>query len=350
MSGSPTPTDDPREETRHGLRASFDLDAEAYQRTRPVFPAAMFDSLVRLAGLAPGDRVAEIGAGTGQATVPLAERGLAVTAVELGASLAAVARQRLAAFPSCSVVTSSFEDWDAPDASFDAVMVFNALHWIDPGAKYAKPARLLRHGAAMVVGNCLWSRPADADPFWTDVQQDYRAMGFEGEPPPPPEAIGEWHFPAEATAFFEETASLRHPFQLSWSAADYLAQLSTQSGTRALGEARATEFLSLVRDRLRALGSPRLTVSFVAQLTIGRLRGQPARLTAQRDHQDGIHPAFAPLSSRHGFSPGTCPDSHAANTVAAAGSTASRNSSHSRSRAATIASSLTIARLTGLAR
>jgi 16S rRNA A1518/A1519 N6-dimethyltransferase RsmA/KsgA/DIM1 with predicted DNA glycosylase/AP lyase activity len=47
--------------------------------------------LVRLAGLGPGDRVIEIGCGTGQATVPLAERGLTITAVELGAELAAVA-------------------------------------------------------------------------------------------------------------------------------------------------------------------------------------------------------------------------------------------------------------------
>jgi SAM-dependent methyltransferase len=75
--------------TRRRLRAGFDEAAEAYQRTRPVCPPQLFDDLVRLAGLAPGDRVAEIGCGTGQATVPLAERGLAVTAVELGAALAA---------------------------------------------------------------------------------------------------------------------------------------------------------------------------------------------------------------------------------------------------------------------
>jgi protein-L-isoaspartate O-methyltransferase len=72
------------------LRGGFDDDAEAYQRTRPVCPPELFDDLMRLAGLAADDRIVEIAPGTGQATVPLAERGLAITAIELGASLADV--------------------------------------------------------------------------------------------------------------------------------------------------------------------------------------------------------------------------------------------------------------------
>jgi hypothetical protein len=50
--------------------------------------------------------------------VPLAERGLAVTAVELGPDLAAIARRRLSAFPEAEVVTCSFEDWQPNGAEF----------------------------------------------------------------------------------------------------------------------------------------------------------------------------------------------------------------------------------------
>ena len=92
-----------------------------------------------MAGLVPEDRVAEIGCGTGQATVPLAERGLAVTAVELGAGLAVIARRRLAGFASAEVLTTSFEDWQPHGASFDAVVAFNSPHWIDPRLRYSKP-------------------------------------------------------------------------------------------------------------------------------------------------------------------------------------------------------------------
>ncbi len=259
--------------SRLQLRGGFDADAQAYDRTRPVCPDVLFDDLVRVAGLAPGDRVVEIGCGTGQATVPLAKRKLAITAVELGAALADVARLRTARFPGVSVVTTSFEDWQDSGADpVRAVAVFNALHWIDPEARYAKPAAILAPGGAMVVGGCRWARPADAEPFWSDVEEDYRAVGFPGSPPPRPEQIGTWHFPDEARAYFDEVASFRYPFQRSYTAADYLAQLATQSGTYALGPELSAEFLSRVRHRLDALGSPRLTATFVGQLTVGVLK------------------------------------------------------------------------------
>lgn len=261
--------------SRRGLRGGFDADARAFDRTRPVCPDTMFDDLLRVTGLGRGDRVIEIGCGTGQATVPLAQRGLAVTAVELGASLAELARRRTAAFPDVNVVTGAFEDWrDAGTAPVRAVAVFNSLHWIDPGARYAKPAALLAPGGAMAVGGCRWARPSDAEPFWFEVQEDYEAAGFPGSPSPPPapERIGTWHFPDEARAYFEEVADFRYPFQRSYTAADYLAQLATQSGTRALGPEASAAFLARVRRRLDALGSPRLTATFVGQLTIALRR------------------------------------------------------------------------------
>jgi SAM-dependent methyltransferase len=258
--------DDPRRQ----LRTGFDLAAEDYQRTRPVCPPRLFDDLIGLAGLKTGDRVVEIGCGTGQATVPLAGRGLAVTAVELGPELAAIARRRLTGFPAAEVVTCSFEDWQAPDAEFHAVVAVNCLHWIDPQSRYAKPHRLLRPGDAMVVAGCAWARPAGAGRFWTDVQADYRAVGFAGDPPPPPEQVGPWHFPPEGRSLFREVASLRYPFEVLYSAEDYLANLATQSGTRALGQARSAEFLARVRRRLESLGWPRLTATFVGYLAVGQ--------------------------------------------------------------------------------
>ena len=144
--------DDPR---RHGLRAGFDMAAEDYQRTRPVCPPELFDDLIDRAGLKAGDRVIEIGCGTGQATVPLAQRGLTVTAIELGAELAAIARHRLAAFPAAEVVTCSFEDWQPQGDPASAVVAVNSLHWIDPQLRYAKPHELLRPGGAMVIAGCL---------------------------------------------------------------------------------------------------------------------------------------------------------------------------------------------------
>lgn len=262
------PEDD--DQRRRELRVVFNQAAEDFDRTRPVCPPALFDDLMRLAGLSTGGRVVEIGCGTGQATVPLAERGLAVTAVELGADLAAIARRRLADFGSAEVVTSSFEDWQPDRTGFDAVVAVSSLHWIDLRLRFAKPYELLRPGGAMVIAGCRWARPADAEPFWEDLQQDYLAVGYEGQPPPPPEQVEPQPFPAEAAPFFAETARRRYPFQVGYSADDYLAILATQSDTHALGPERRADFLARVRRRLESWGLPQLTVTFVGCLTVGR--------------------------------------------------------------------------------
>lgn len=252
------------------LRRGFDDFAEAYDRTRPVCPAALFDDLLTQADLKPGDRVCEIGCGTGQATRPLAQRGLHVTAVELGAQLAALARRRLDEFPDVEIATGAFEDWQCDGRPFAAVVSFNALHWVAPEVRYAKPAALLKAGGTFAVAGCHWARPADAEAFWYEVQEDYRAVGSAGEPPPLPEAVRPWHFPPEALMYFEEVYAQLYPFTLAYTAEDYLANLASQSGTRELPEERRRLFLERVRARLRAW--PKLTATFVGYLTVGRLK------------------------------------------------------------------------------
>ncbi len=76
--------------------------------------------------------------------------------------------------------------------------------------------------------------------------------------------------PREARSLFTEVASLRYPFEVLYSAEDYLANLATQPGTRALGEARSAEFLGRVRQRLESFGWPELTATFVGYLTVGQ--------------------------------------------------------------------------------
>jgi hypothetical protein len=78
--------------------------------------------------------------------------------------------------------------------------------------------------------------------------------------------------PTETQGFFREVASRRYPFQVGYTADDYLAILASQSGTRALGEVRAADFLGRVRRRLESLGWPELTATFVARLTVARRR------------------------------------------------------------------------------
>ena len=115
----------------------------------PDYPEALFDDLIALAGLTPGDHLLEVGCATGLATRPLARRGFRITCIELGAELAAVARQNLAGWP-VEVVQGQFEEWP-PREPYGLVYAATAWHWIDPGR--ALPAGLAGAAARRSPGH-----------------------------------------------------------------------------------------------------------------------------------------------------------------------------------------------------
>ena len=92
-------------------RESFDGVAGYYNVYRSPYPQEVVDAAIALSNLHQGSRVLEIGCGTGQLSVPLAEAGVDLLAMEPGPHLAALARRNLEPFPNARVETSSFEAW-----------------------------------------------------------------------------------------------------------------------------------------------------------------------------------------------------------------------------------------------
>ena len=107
---------------------SFDGVAALYHDARPGYPEALFDELVAFAGLGRGARILEVGCGTGKATLPLARRGFAMTCVEPGENMAAIARRECAAFPDVEIAVARFEDWPLRRAAFDLLISAQAFH------------------------------------------------------------------------------------------------------------------------------------------------------------------------------------------------------------------------------
>jgi SAM-dependent methyltransferase len=258
---------------REFFRATFDEDPDAYHRTRPVSPPRVFDDLTETAGLRPGSRVLEIGPGTGQATRPLAERGLLITALELGPRLADLARRNLADLPGVTVHTTSFEDWDPAGQSFDAVFSCNAFHWIDQDVRFARPAALLRPGGHLIVLATSWVIPDSADRFWWDSQDDYEAVGEARLDPADshPDRVTDISGPLAASGCFAEPVRRRHRFDVDFTTDDYLANLGTQSGFKRLAPAAQRELTSRFRHRIEASGGI-VRGHFLATLVIAGLR------------------------------------------------------------------------------
>ena len=259
------------EETRRRrLRATFEEVPELYDAARPLYPPQVFDDLVELASLDAGSRVLEIGPGTGQATLPLAERGFRVVGVELGERLGAFARRKLADFPNVEIVRAPFELWEpSSGGGFDAVVAFTAFHWIDPDARFAKTARLLREGGALAVVSTKHVLRPDGDTFWMEVQDDYDAVvpSEENRPPVRPEDVDDLSQEIDGSGRFRTIAVRRYLWDVTYDAGTYIALLDTASGHRAMPEAQRRALYSRIRERI---GERKVSKTLQAILNVAR--------------------------------------------------------------------------------
>jgi SAM-dependent methyltransferase len=140
-----------RAEDRCRLGGVFDEVPEVYDRVRPTYPAALFADLAAITGVEPDSAVLEVGCGTGQATRDLVQRGYAVTAVEPGAGMAALARERLAAAGQVEIETSAFERWEDRGRRYELVLAASSWHWVDPSVGWPAAHRALRAGGWFAI-------------------------------------------------------------------------------------------------------------------------------------------------------------------------------------------------------
>jgi ubiquinone/menaquinone biosynthesis C-methylase UbiE len=128
----------------------FNRIADVYS-ARPPYPPALIDCI---AALAPaGRRVLELGAGIGHLAIPLAERGLCVTAVEPAEAM--LARLRAGAARSAvafATYHATAEALPLGAGSQDLVVVADALHFLNLELAAPEVARVLdAHGALAIV-------------------------------------------------------------------------------------------------------------------------------------------------------------------------------------------------------
>jgi SAM-dependent methyltransferase len=138
-------------------RLLFGEVADLYDRHRPTYPPALVDDLLAEAAVGEGQRVLEVGAGTGKATELFAARGVGVLAVEPSPDMAAVARRRCAAYPAVEIVESDFERLELRDEAFRLLYSAQAWHWIDPDVRYQRARAALAPGGILAT---FWNRPA----------------------------------------------------------------------------------------------------------------------------------------------------------------------------------------------
>lgn len=228
-------------------RDSFDSVAEAYDRARPNYPQQLVDDLIALADIGKGSRVLEIGPGTGQLSVPLAERAASLVVVELGPNLAAVVRRKLSHFEHADVVVADFDRWEASPASFDVVVAATAFHWLDPSTRVARCAAILRSGGSLAIVQTRWGVAQGDDPFFVASQACYSRWDPNHDPSFRQATPDDVSPPCiDSIPAFAEVTHRRYLCARRYSAVTYCDLLSTFSDVLALEEECRARFLTCI--------------------------------------------------------------------------------------------------------
>jgi SAM-dependent methyltransferase len=260
---------------RERLAATFDQAAARYQQDRPDYPAELFDDLIAAAGLAPGDRLLEIGCATGKATLPLARRGFRITCVEPGRHLAAAARRNLAGLDA-DIHEARFEDWRPGQAGrYALVFAATAWEWLDPARRYALAWRALRPGGHLAFWNATHVFPDDGDPFFAEIQEVYDEIG-EGLPAgadrPRPGELPDRTAEIESGGLFTVTHVRQFDWERRYDADGYIALLNTFSGHIAMEDWQRDRLYGEIRKRLSRRSDGILRRHWGAALHVARRR------------------------------------------------------------------------------
>lgn len=185
----------------------FDRNADIYERARPPYPHALWQRLHQLGTLHPGVRALDIGAGTGQATGPLLAAGATVTAVEPGQALAQRLRTRL---PDATILATTAEDADLPDAAYDLAVIATAVHWLNLDIVLPKLHQALAAGGYLAVWRNAFGDPDVRTPFRDRVEAIVARRDPASRRPGPGELdTDEWSHRLTASGHFVETHRAR---------------------------------------------------------------------------------------------------------------------------------------------
>jgi len=275
---------------KRNLRSTFDQDASLYEKARPGYPDALFEDIIEFSKISDHGKILEIGCGTAQATLPFAVRGYSIQCIELGANLAAVARQKLSDYPKAQVSVGNFEEYPLEEKSFDLVISGTAFHWIDPHLGYRKAAQVLREEGTLAL---FWNKPVQTQvsaECVQSIQNVYErvvpemAKRFPGlvHPDAIPTPVKD---EINRSQVFGDVTVLKYRWEAEYSAKTYIELLNTYSDHIALEEEIRTKLFDGIETLIEIKFGGTIVKEHLSILYL-------AHRNERRDRQSAAQPKF----------------------------------------------------------
>lgn len=178
-----------------------------------------------------------------------------MTAVEYGAELASICREKFRDFPNFSAVTGKFEDAALEEGACDLVYSASAFHWIPEEIGYPKVYGMLKPGGAFA----RFANHPNRDPNRPEMHealQEVYAVYMPGTRNDKIYGEEEARERAEAAArygFVDIQYKLYHRVR-TFTAAEYVQLLCTYSDHVALEEEKRKRFFAEIRQVIERLG------------------------------------------------------------------------------------------------
>ncbi|WP_424185393.1 class I SAM-dependent methyltransferase [Actinokineospora sp. G85] len=226
------------DELRHA--SSFGAAATAYAAHRPDYAQAAVRWALEPAA---GARVLDLGAGTGKLAATLGAVGADVTAVEPDPAMLAELRRAL---PGVRALPGSAEAIPLPDASVDAVLAGNAMHWFDMAVAGPEIARVLAPGGVLAG---LWNVMDDRVDWVAGLARvsGSAAIGPRDTPAGWRAATAEAHLPENGAPRFGSPEQAEFPHGQRRTADSLVATLATRAGMLVMPEREREAALGRVR-------------------------------------------------------------------------------------------------------
>lgn len=142
---------------RFGAQVDFGRTAREYQQHRQGFPPAFFESVDAWGFAKPGQRVLDLGSGTGTVARGLALLGLQAAAIDPAEALIEAARQLdRQAGVGIDYHVGKAEALPFANESFDLVTAGQCWHWFDRPAAAQEARRVLRPSGRLLIAHFDW--------------------------------------------------------------------------------------------------------------------------------------------------------------------------------------------------